>query len=40
MKEELRVMVVLTGVRSQHIFGAAATNQLKALKHRSIEFVN
>ena len=40
MNEELRVMVVLTGVRSEHIFGAAVTNQLKSLKNRSIEFVN
>lgn len=40
MNEELRVMVVLTGVRSEHIFGAAVTNQLKTLKNRSIEFVN
>ena len=40
MHEELRVMVVLTGVRSEHIFGAAVTNQLKTLKNRSIEFVN
>lgn len=40
MGQELRVMIVLTGVKSQHIFGAAATHQMKALKSRSIEFVN
>ena len=40
MGDELRVMLVLTGVKSQHIFGAGATKQLKSLRNRSIDFVN
>jgi cell division protein FtsZ len=38
--DELRVMLVLTGVKSDQIHGSNETQQLKALKHRNIEFVN
>ena len=40
MGSELRVMLVLTGVKSQQIFGAAAHQQLRTLRNRTIEFVN
>ena len=40
MGNEIRVMVVLTGVKSQQIFGAAAHQQLRTLSNRTIEFVN
>ena len=40
MQDELRVLLVLTGVKSSQIFGAGAQAQLKALKHANIEFVN
>jgi len=40
MGSELRVMLVLTGVKSQQIFGAAAHQQLRTLANRTIEFVN
>lgn len=38
--EEVRVMVVLTGVKSQQIYGSNENTQLKALRSRHIEFVN
>ena len=40
MGSEIRVMLVLTGVKSQQIFGAAAHQQLRTLRNRTIEFVN
>ena len=40
MGSEIRVMLVLTGVKSQQIFGAAAHQQLRTLQNRTIEFVN
>ena len=38
--EDIRVMLVLTGVRSYQIHGASENRQLRALKSRNIEFVN
>jgi len=38
--EDLRVMLVLTGVRSEQIYGASENRQLRALKAKKIEFVN
>ena len=38
--EDIRVMLVLTGVRSEQIHGASENRQLRALKARNIEFVN
>ena len=38
--EDIRVMLVLTGVRSEQIHGASENRQLRALKSRNIEFVN
>jgi len=38
--DEMRVMVVLTGVKSKQIHGASENTQLKALRSRHIEFVN
>ena len=38
--EDIRVMLVLTGVRSNQIHGASENRQLRALKSRNIEFVN
>lgn len=38
--DEIRVMVVLTGVRSTQIYGTNENRQLKTLRTRSIEFVN
>lgn len=40
MGSEIRVMLVLTGVKSQQIFGAAAHQQLRTMQNRTIEFVN
>ena len=40
MGEDLRVMLVLTGVRSEQIYGASENRQLRALKAKKIEFVN
>jgi len=40
MGGEIRVMLVLTGVKSQQIFGAAAHQQLRTIQNRTIEFVN
>ncbi len=38
--EELRVLLVLTGVKSEQIHGAAMANQMRNLKSRSIGFIN
>lgn len=38
--DEIRVMLVLTGVKSDQIHGSSEAQQLKALKNRNIEFVN
>ncbi len=38
--DEMRVMVVLTGVKSKQIHGASENTQLKALRSRHLEFVN
>ena len=38
--DEIRVMVVLTGVRSTQIYGNSENRQLNTLRTRSIEFVN
>ncbi|MBI19636.1 MAG: cell division protein FtsZ [Euryarchaeota archaeon] len=38
--EEVRVMLVLTGVKSEQIHGSSENRQLKNLKNRHIEFVN
>ena len=38
--EEVRVMLVLTGVKSEQIHGASENRQVKNLKNRHIEFVN
>lgn len=38
--KEMRVMVVLTGVKSKQIHGASENTQLKALRSSHIEFVN
>ena len=38
--EDLRVMVVITGVKSPQIHGSAENRQLRALRNRQIEFVN
>ena len=40
LKDEIRVMVVLTGVRSTQIYGNSENRQLNTLRNRSIEFVN
>ncbi|MCH1540251.1 MAG: cell division protein FtsZ [Candidatus Poseidonia sp.] len=40
LNEELRVMLVLTGVKSDQIHGATENRQLRALRNRQIEFVN
>lgn len=37
---EIRVMLVLTGVKSQQIHGAGENRQLKAIRTRQIEFLN
>ena len=38
--DDLRVMLVVTGVRSEQIYGASENRQLRALKTKRIEFVN
>ena len=38
--DEIRVMVVLTGVKSKQIYGTSENKQLRALRTRNIEFVN
>ena len=38
--DELRVMVVVTGVKSAQIHGSSENRQLRALRNRQIEFVN
>ena len=38
--DELRVMLVLTGVKSDQIHGSSENRQLRALRNRQIEFVN
>jgi cell division protein FtsZ len=38
--DDLRVMLVVTGVRSEQIYGASENRQLRALKAKKIEFVN
>jgi cell division protein FtsZ len=40
LSDELRVMLVLTGVKSDQIHGATENRQLRALRNRQIEFVN
>ena len=40
LQDEIRVMLVLTGVKSNQIYGASENRQLRALKARNIEFVN
>ncbi len=40
LKDEIRVMLVLTGVRSNQIHGAGENRQLRAIRSRNIEFVN
>jgi len=36
----LRVLLVLTGVKSQQIFGATAHQQMRTMRNRSLEFIN
>ena len=38
--DEIRVMLVLTGVKSEQIHGTSENRQLRALRNKSIEFVN
>ena len=38
--DDIRGMLVLTGVRSEQIYGASENRQLRALKSKKIEFVN
>jgi len=40
MGDELRVLLVLTGVKSQQIFGANAHQQMRTMKNRTLEFIN
>jgi len=40
LEDEIRVMLVLTGVKSNQIHGASENRQLRALRNRQIEFVN
>ncbi|MBQ70173.1 MAG: cell division protein FtsZ [Euryarchaeota archaeon] len=40
LSDEIRVMLVLTGVKSDQIHGATENRQLRALRNRQIEFVN
>ena len=40
LNDEIRVMLVLTGVKSNQIHGASENRQLRALRNRQIEFVN
>ena len=38
--DEIRVMLVLTGVKSEQIHGSSENRQIRALRNKSIEFVN
>ena len=38
--DEIRVMLVLTGVKSEQIHGSSENRQMRALRNKSIEFVN
>ena len=38
--EDIRVMLVITGVKSEQIHGSTENRQLRALRNRQIEFVN
>ncbi|MDP6148454.1 MAG: cell division protein FtsZ, partial [Candidatus Thalassarchaeaceae archaeon] len=40
MGEEIRVLLVLTGVKSEQIHGAALHTQMRNLRTRTVEFVN
>jgi len=40
LDDEIRVMLVLTGVKSEQIHGSSESRQLKALRSSTIEFVN
>ena len=40
LDDEIRVMLVLTGVKSEQIHGSSERRQLKALRSSTIEFVN
>jgi cell division protein FtsZ len=40
MGNEVRVLLVLTGVKSQQIFGANAHQQMRTMRNRSLEFIN
>ena len=40
MGNEIRVLLVLTGVKSQQIFGATAHQQMQTMRNRSLEFIN
>ena len=40
LDDEIRVMLVLTGVKSEQIHGSSENRQLRALRNKSIEFVN
>lgn len=40
MGEEIRVLLVLTGVKSEQIHGAALHTQMRNLKTRTVEFIN
>ena len=40
LTDEIRVMLVLTGVRSNQIHGAGENRQLRAIRSRNIEFIN
>ena len=40
LDDEIRVMLVLTGVKSEQIHGASENRQLRALQNQHIEFVN
>ena len=40
MADEIRVLLVLTGVKSEQIHGAALHTQMRNLRTRTVEFVN
>ena len=40
MGDEIRVLIVLTGVKSEQIHGAALHTQMRNLKTRTVEFIN
>ena len=40
MGDEIRVLLVLTGVKSEQIDGAAQHTQMRNLTQRKVEFVN